>query len=127
MYTYTYSPKYIYTYRELCGRVDGDEDDVGRGDLRVNVIGEEEVLAPGLHHHFLQARLVDGELVGVPGLDLLHGNVNHRHADARAVLGNDSHGGATDIACVCVYVGGCKATEALDRGGGDVHHIDLCR
>jgi hypothetical protein len=110
VYIYTSTPAYTHThtYRELCGRVDGDEDDVGRGDLSVNVIGEEEVLAPGLHHHLLQARLVDGELVRVPGLDLLHGNVHHRHADARAVLGNDSHGGATDIAlCVCVCVCVC--------------------
>lgn len=128
-----------HTYRELCGCVDGDEDDVGRGDLCINVIGEEEVLAPGLHHHLLQARLIDGELVRVPGLDLLHGNVHHRYADARAILGNDSHGGATDIACdecgvcaceclyVCIYVG-CQAIEALGKGGcRTCIHIDLCK
>lgn len=63
-----YSIQNMGTY--LGGRVDGDEDHVGALDLRVDVGREEEVPAPALLDHLQQTGLVDGEIVGVPCIDL---------------------------------------------------------
>mmetsp|Transcript_26117 Transcript_26117/g.61216 ORF Transcript_26117/g.61216 Transcript_26117/m.61216 type:complete len:500 (+) Transcript_26117:98-1597(+) len=78
--------------------VDRDEDDVGLCDGLVDGGREEHVLAAHRLHDLEESRLEDGEVVRVPGTDLLLGNVHHSHLDVRAVGGNDGHGGTADVA-----------------------------
>lgn len=63
-------------------RVDGDEDHVGALDLRVDVRREEEVPAAALLDHLQQSRLVDGEVVGIPGINLPVSGGAGRHHEA---------------------------------------------
>uniref|UniRef100_J3ND73 Uncharacterized protein n=1 Tax=Oryza brachyantha TaxID=4533 RepID=J3ND73_ORYBR len=79
-------------------RVDGDEDDVRLGDVPLDVGAEEEVPAPALPHHVVEAGLVDRELVAVPGIDAGLGDVDDHHLDRWALEGNDGHGRAADVA-----------------------------
>ena len=55
--------------------VDGDEYDVGLDDLGVDVGGKEQVAAAALLDDLGKARLVDGQIVAVPGIDLFLGQV----------------------------------------------------
>ena len=45
----------------------------------------------------IEARLVDGQFVAVPGVNLLLGEIDHRHLDAGGSVRNYCHGGATDV------------------------------
>lgn len=51
-------------------RVDGDEDHVGALDLCVDVGGEKEVAPAALLDDLQQSRLVDGQVISVPRIDL---------------------------------------------------------
>lgn len=55
----------------LGGRVDRDENHVRTFDFRVDVGGEEQVSPAAFLHHIQQPRLVDGQIVRVPRVDLL--------------------------------------------------------
>ena len=82
----------------LGGGVDADKDDVGLGDVAVDLGGEEEVLAPGAEDDLIQAGFVDGQSIGLPGGDLFGVDVDDDDAVLGAVLGDDGHGRAADVA-----------------------------
>lgn len=84
----------VQTY--LGGRVDGDEDHVGALDLRVDVGREEEVPASALLHHLQQARLVDGEIVSVPCIDLSR---RKGYIEGQETEGQRQAGRQTDRTC----------------------------
>ena len=61
--------------------VDGDEDDVGLVDLVVDVGREEQVATAALLNDLGQTGLVDGQIVAVPGIDLLLGKIHDANTD----------------------------------------------
>ena len=63
--------------RALCGRVDRDKDEVCLNDCFVNLCAEEEVDASLLLYNLLEARLVDGQGVRVPGCDAVRVDVDN--------------------------------------------------
>ena len=67
----------------LGGRVDTDEDNVGTLDLVGQVGREEEVLVAAALHDLQEARLVDGQVIGVPSINLLLGDVDNGNADLK--------------------------------------------
>lgn len=75
--------------RGLGGCIDGDEDEVGFDDGLVDVGAEEEVLASALLDDLVEARLVDGQSVGVPLCNALRVHVDDGDLDVRALEGND--------------------------------------
>src|SRR6056297_1313429 len=86
------------THREFSWSVNRDKNQVRGSNLCVDVDGEEEVLAPRLLDHLLQARLVDGEVLRIPRVNLGSGNVHHSHADTRTFFSDDGHRWSTHIA-----------------------------
>ena len=54
---------------------------VGLVDLGVNVGGKEQVATAALLDDLGKARLVDGQIIAVPGIDLLLGQVNDADSD----------------------------------------------
>mmetsp|Transcript_10884 Transcript_10884/g.21739 ORF Transcript_10884/g.21739 Transcript_10884/m.21739 type:complete len:484 (+) Transcript_10884:310-1761(+) len=84
---------------ELGGGVDGDEDHVRVLHHLVHVGGEKKVLVARLLHHRVEARLVDREVIAIPSVNLLLGEVQHRHLDVGTVVCDDRHRRSSDIAC----------------------------
>ncbi len=91
-------------------RADADEDQVGGGDGVADVGGEMQVAAAGGGDHGVEAGFIDGQFVGVPGIDAMLVHVADGHPDVRALGGDHGHGGAADV----------TGTEAAD--GGDFHN-----
>lgn len=61
--------------------VDGDENDVGIVNLGVNVGREKQVATAALLNDLGQTGLIDGQIVAVPGIDLLLGKVHDADTD----------------------------------------------
>mmetsp|Transcript_28052 Transcript_28052/g.41712 ORF Transcript_28052/g.41712 Transcript_28052/m.41712 type:complete len:237 (-) Transcript_28052:45-755(-) len=83
--------------RQLGGGVHRDEDDVALLDVGVDVRREEEVPPSRLLHNFQEARLVDGEVICVPSINLLLVEIYNCNLDIRAVGSYHSHGGPAHI------------------------------
>ena len=86
---------------------DADEDDVGFADGLANVGGEEEVLPAGRFYDLLEAGLVNGKGVGVPGGDALLVGITDGDPYVGALGGDHGHGGTADI----------TGAETADGGG----------
>ena len=56
-----------------------DKDNVGLSHVLVYVGAEKQVASTCLLHHRIEARLVDGQRVTVPGIDALLVDVHHHH------------------------------------------------
>ena len=70
------------------------EDDVGLRYVVAAVGGEEQVAPPAGLDHLEQARLVNGQGLGVPGVNPRLVQVDDRDLDVGALVGYHSHGGA---------------------------------
>lgn len=55
------------------------------------------LLSTDRFNNSLQSRFVDGKTTTVPSSNLLLSKVYYGNLDVRAVCGDDSHGGTTDI------------------------------
>ena len=78
-------------------RVHAHEDDVAGLDGPGDVGGEEEVLAAAGLDDLVKAGLVDGQVVGVPGVDAGLVDVHHHDLTVRVLLGDDGHGRPADV------------------------------
>ena len=58
------------TRTHLGGGIDGDEDHVGALDLCVDVRRKEQIAAAAGLDHFQQAGFIDGQVIGIPSVDL---------------------------------------------------------
>jgi hypothetical protein len=65
-----------------------DKHDIRLCHMLGDINGEEEVLPACLLHHFLQPRLVDGQLATVPSLDAVLINVHNHDLNLRAIEGD---------------------------------------
>lgn len=75
------------------------------GDSLVDVSGEEEVLSTGTLDDLIESRLVDGEVVRVPGVNTRLVEVDDGHLDVGALGRDNGTGGATDVASTdCMLV-----------------------
>lgn len=84
---------------ESLGRsVHGNEDDVRFLDGSRNVRAEEQVATAGAVHHIVEAGFKNRKVFAVPGIDTGLVDINNGHFNIRALVGNNSHGGATDVA-----------------------------
>ena len=109
----------------LGGGADGDEDEIRGGDGTTDVGGEMEVAAAGGGDDFIEAGLIDREIVRVPGGDAFVVHIGDGDLDVRAFGGDHGHGGAADItgaeAADGLYfhgVNGCW--EGEEEGEGEV-------
>ena len=50
-------------------------------------------------NHFIQSRLVDRQLVGLPGGDAFFVDIHHHNPVFRAVFGDHCHGRSADVSC----------------------------
>ena len=75
----------------LRGGVDRDKNDVGRLDGALDVRREEKVAAAGGPDHLVQARLIDGQRVGIPFCDALGVHIDDAHLDVGGFQGDDVH------------------------------------
>lgn len=57
----------------LCRCVDRDEHHVRPLDFFIDIRREEQVSAPAFLDHLQQPRLVDGQVIGIPRVDLKDG------------------------------------------------------
>lgn len=64
---------------------------ISLSDVLVSVCAEEEVAATACLNNLLQTRLINGEVIGVPGLDPLLVDVNHHNLNVWALQGHDSY------------------------------------
>lgn len=65
-----------------------DKNNVGFAHMLVYIGGEEKVAAACRLHHVQKARLVDGQLVSVPGGNACLVDVHNHHLNLRALMRN---------------------------------------
>jgi hypothetical protein len=68
-----------------------DENNVGLANVLASISGEEKVPPASCLDDLEKARLVNGQVVGVPCLDPLLVDVDNDHLDLRALQGDHSH------------------------------------
>ncbi|RUP44172.1 hypothetical protein BC936DRAFT_149847 [Jimgerdemannia flammicorona] len=79
----------------LCRSVDGHEDKIGFQDCTLDVGAEEQVFAASAEHDFIEARFVNGQVVGVPGVNASLAQVDDGDLDVGTLVGDDGARGAT--------------------------------
>ena len=84
--------------KSLCRGVHGDEDDVRFLNGCRNIGAKEEVAATGTLYHIVQARFKNREVIAIPGVNSCLVDIHHGHLHIGALVGNNGHGGATDVA-----------------------------
>ena len=67
--------------RRLRRSIDGNEDHVGSLDFGVDVSGEKEILASTCLDYLKEAWLVNRELISVPSINLVLGDITHANTD----------------------------------------------
>ena len=83
------------------GGVHREKHHIGAGNRRFHRSCEMEVAAPATAHHRIEPWLIDrqaGEIRIVPGGNASLVEIDHRHLDGRAVVGDHRHGGPAHIA-----------------------------
>ena len=78
--------------------VHGDKDNVRFLDGSRDIGAKEEVTATGALHHIIEAGFKNRKIVAVPGIDTGLVDIDYGHLDIRALVGDNGHSGATDIA-----------------------------
>ena len=85
---------------ESLGRgVHGNEDDVRFLDGSRNIRAEEQVAATGALDHVIEARFKNRKVVAIPSIDTGLVDIDYGHFHIGALVGDNSHSGATDVAC----------------------------
>ena len=82
--------------RGSCGRRGGRVEEEGSHQHLFH--GVANVLATDGLDEVVEARLVDGQVVAVPRVDLLFRKVHHRHLNAGRLERNDGHRRPADVA-----------------------------
>ena len=82
----------------LCGSVHRHEDNVRFLDSCGNVGAKEEIAATGTLYHIVQAGFKNREVFAIPGIDTSLVDIHHGHLHIGALVGDNGHGGATDVA-----------------------------
>lgn len=78
-------------------RIDGDEDDICFSDGVINVSRELQVFAADGANDGFEARLKDGQVVGIPGRDTVGIHIDHMDVYFGAFFSDDGHRRAADV------------------------------
>ncbi len=94
--------------KRLGGGVDTDENDIGATYRVMDAGGEEQIPAARRFDDVVQARLVDGKFVGIPGVNPLLVEIHDLHPNVGTLGGNHGHGRTADVACADAADLDCK-------------------
>ena len=83
--------------KSFCRRIDRNENNIGFFDSRGDVRTKEQVPPTSAFHDIVQAGLKNRKVFAVPGINAGLVNIHNSHLDIGALVGDNSHSGATDI------------------------------